>query len=164
MNRSTVRWSGSVPDEAMALVAEMLRALESAQSQIEVLQGQVATLIVRQGLGGTVIGQPENDGDDNIGEWVDWLIERYELSEVVPACWAQHSPIREELSALRAAHAGALDELQARPSDLLAWHEGLQRGLTRIREWDRDKCRTRGHRGDSSHPPALDRSITVNRS
>ncbi len=153
-----------MPDDTTALVAEMLRALESAQSQIEVLQGQVATLIVRQGLGGTVISQPDSDSDANIGEWVDWLIERYELSEAVPACWAQHSPIREELSALRAAHAGALDELQARPSDLLAWHEGLQRALSRIREWDRDKCRTRGHRRESSHPAAEDRSIAVNRS
>ncbi len=137
----------TITDDIPAVMNQMLHALEAAQSQIEVLQSQVATLIVRQGLGGTLLNEPAQEGDDSLEPWVSWLIGEYELGETIPACWARHSPIRAELAALHGAHVGAVDDLQSRQSDLLAWHEGLQRSLSRIREWDRDKCRTRGHSG-----------------
>lgn len=132
-------------DDSSLLLAEVMRALEAAQSQIEVLQGQVALLIARQALGGTVVGQEQGAPDRDFTAWVTWLLDTYQLEEAVPSCWDQHSPVQEELQALRVAHAGATDDLQARPSDLLAWHEALQRSLSRVREWDRDKCRSHGH-------------------
>jgi hypothetical protein len=79
--------------------------------------------------------------------WVDWLRRHYGLEDEVPDCWSEHRSIREELLALRLAHAAAYDDADARPTDPLLWHDALTRVVQRIREWDKQRCRSRGHQG-----------------
>lgn len=79
------------------------------------------------------------------GSWVDWLRDTYELHEDIPECWEEHNSIRLELSALRLAHAAAYDDPAAPATEPLAWHERLQQSLERIKHWDRERCRSRGH-------------------
>ena len=81
--------------------------------------------------------------------WVDWLIDRYGLAEQVPACWASHPPLVEELAALHTAWFGAYRHPQAQPADGIYWHDGLERVLGRIRDWDRLGCRTGPHQPDT---------------
>ncbi|MGH3804480.1 MAG: hypothetical protein ACRDTD_30945, partial [Pseudonocardiaceae bacterium] len=59
-------------------------------------------------------------------EWVQWLRETYEFSQgQFPACWYRHSAVREELTALMAAHKAAYRGdagADAYRSDMTAWH------------------------------------------
>lgn len=133
-----------MPATGQPLLDQLVSAIEQMQSQIEALQGQVATLTIQQRLGGTPIDEQASASDELV-RWVAWLIKRYGLDETIPGCWAEHAPIHEELSALRSAHAGAYDAIEGRANDLLQWHEALQRCLSRVRDWDKAKCRARGH-------------------
>lgn len=81
--------------------------------------------------------------------WVDWLVDRYDVSELLPACWQRHDPMVEELTALYAAWNAAYIEADARGFDPLYWHDGLDRSLARLREWDRQGCRDGALRDDS---------------
>lgn len=84
--------------------------------------------------------------------WVGWLVDRYGLGELVPPCWYRHGAIVEELTALYAAWNAAYVEPDARGFDPLYWHDGLDRMLARLREWDRQGCRDGAHRDDSPAP------------
>lgn len=84
--------------------------------------------------------------------WVDWLVDRYGLGELVPSCWNRHSAMVEELTALCAAWNAAYVEPDARGFDPLYWHDGLDRMLARLREWDRQSCRDGSHREDNPAP------------
>jgi hypothetical protein len=84
--------------------------------------------------------------------WVDWLVHRYGLDELVPSCWHRHGPMIEELTALYAAWNAAYADAEARGFDPLYWHDGLDRLLARLREWDRQGCRDGAHRDDSPAP------------
>ncbi|WP_280405114.1 hypothetical protein [Nocardia brasiliensis] len=59
-------------------------------------------------------------------DWVGWLRATYQLGSRVPGCWFQHDCVREELTALMAAHTAAYwcnDETAELPSeDQAAWH------------------------------------------
>ncbi|MGX1778377.1 hypothetical protein ACWIGW_40160 [Nocardia brasiliensis] len=59
-------------------------------------------------------------------DWVDWLRNTYQLGSRVPGCWFQHDCVREELTALMAAHTAAYwgnDESVDLPGeDQVAWH------------------------------------------
>lgn len=81
-------------------------------------------------------------------DWTDWLRDRYQLHERIPACWYAHGPLIEELSALRSAWLGALLDPHARLDDPARWHEQLEHCLERIREWDRSGCSDGTHRPD----------------
>ena len=58
----------------------------------------------------------------------------------------------EELTALYAGWYTAYLDIDARGFDPLAWHEALNRTLNRVREWNRQGCRSDAHRED---PAAL---------
>lgn len=74
-------------------------------------------------------------------EWVAWWVDRYELgAKIIPACWASHGPLVEELAALRSAWS-----LSFQPGDEgagpLGWHERQALLLGRIEQrWYRHQC------------------------
>ena len=61
-----------------------------------------------------------------LAEWVQWLRATYQFTQGhFPACWYRHTAVREELTALMAAHKAAYAD-DAGPgayrSDMTAWH------------------------------------------
>ncbi|GLZ00833.1 hypothetical protein [Actinoplanes sp. NBRC 103695] len=78
-------------------------------------------------------------------DWVGWAVDRYQLVEELPACWYQHPPLIEELSALAAAWHTAYDN--AAPADgPLLWHERFARARLRLRDFDDyTRCRNGTH-------------------
>jgi hypothetical protein len=88
--------------------------------------------------------------------WVTWLHDRYELSteERLPHCWAEHSGLVEELSALKAWH----DEIygSAQPSGQAAryWHAELRQTITAALTFYASGCRV-GHHGGTPATPQL---------
>lgn len=89
-------------------------------------------------------------------DWTDWLRDRYQLHEQIPACWYAHGPLLEELSALRTAWVGAYLDPHARLQDPSHWHEQLGGTLERLREWDRTGCADGHHRPDQALPGDTD--------
>ena len=126
------------------LVDHLATAVEAIEDRLDTLQENLALLAARIGLGAKPLTD-QTPPPATLATWVSWLIEHYGLGEAIPACWEQHPPIVEELKALNVAWVGANDPIDGRPPDALLWHEALQRSIGRIREWDRTKCRTRGH-------------------
>lgn len=85
---------------------------------------------------------------EELRAWVDWLITRYVLDEQIPPCWSRHGAMIEEFTALYAGWYTAYLDIDARGFDPLAWHEALARTLSRVREWNRQGCRSDAHRED----------------
>jgi hypothetical protein len=81
-----------------------------------------------------------------VSGWVTWLVERYDLAEVVPACWWRHGAITEELTALWVAWVTAYEDPEAERDAPLSWHESFASARARIGEWDRLGCARDGHR------------------
>lgn len=81
-------------------------------------------------------------------DFTDWLRDRYQLHERIPACWYAHGPLVEEISALRTAWVGAYLDPHARLDQPADWHQLLERTLDRIRDWDRSGCADGSHRPD----------------
>ncbi|MBM2623379.1 hypothetical protein JIG36_48585 [Actinoplanes sp. LDG1-06] len=78
-------------------------------------------------------------------DWVGWFVDRYHLTEEIPACWPQHPPLVDELTALAAAWHSCYDD-NAHPDGPLLWHERLTRARDRLREWDDyNRCRNGTH-------------------
>src|SRR5688572_17783431 len=101
------------------------------------------------------------DNDPKLTKWVTWLIERYELGDVLPACWAQHGAIVEELDALRI---GWIDLVDQGSGDLgpAQWHDYLHRALDRI---DGPRWRTYldgNHRSTEGPPCKPTKRLAVN--
>lgn len=95
------------------------------------------------------------DAWTSLTNWVDWLTDRYQLENTIPACWYRHGALIEELDALHAAWQGAYHDPQARPTDPANWHELLARGLSRIHEWDHYGCASGNHHEEPApHPDA----------
>jgi hypothetical protein len=87
--------------------------------------------------------------------WVDWLIDRYALDDTIPDCWYRHSPMVDELDALRAAWTAAYLDPAAQPTEAGHWLDRLQRTLERLRAWDRYGCAAGTH-----HEEIATQSIT----
>jgi hypothetical protein len=81
--------------------------------------------------------------------WVTWLIDRYELviEDRLPACWAQHPGLVEELRALRAWRTEIYDGSQPQAGQAARyWHAELERVLHAAATRYAAGCRA-GHRG-----------------
>ena len=87
----------------------------------------------------------------SVKRFVDWLVPRYELSELIPPCWWQHGSFVEELTALWVSWTAAYLDEEASLDAPLAWHERFAACRTRLVEWDKLACGQRGHRDP---PPA----------
>jgi hypothetical protein len=77
-----------------------------------------------------------------LGRWVGWLVDRYDVGQVIPPCWPNHGAMIEELSALRLAWQAAYENARADPGQPLQWHVGLDLLLRRFeRRWAVERCR-----------------------
>lgn len=95
------------------------------------------------------------DAWKELAGWVDWLTDRYQLEEALPACWYRHGALVEELDALRVAWNGAYQNPGATPTDPATWHEHLTRALAHIHDWNRFGCTASTHHEDTT-PTATD--------
>ncbi len=138
----------------------------SVQDEILLLRAQVDYLLERFADQPALTDRPVNwaaldvhaaaEQWDLLTDWTHWLRQRYQLQESIPACWYAHSPMVEELSALRTAWAGAYLAPDAQLGDPLGWHDALDRATYRIRQWDRNGCRDGTHRPDMKVPDDTD--------
>jgi hypothetical protein len=72
---------------------------------------------------------------ERLAEWISWIAARYDLDhKVIPACWAKHGALVEELSALRTFWESCFQD-DAGPSEPLAFHRDLTLALRRLRDW-----------------------------
>lgn len=81
-----------------------------------------------------------------LNSFVDWLVRRYDLADVIPHCWYRHGALIEELSALWASWTAAYLDPGAEPAAPIVWHERFAASRERISCWDRMACAPRGHR------------------
>ena len=91
--------------------------------------------------------------------WVAWLYDRYELSveDRLPRCWARHSGLVEELSALKAWREEIYSGPQPSGQAARYWHAELRQVLHAATSQYALGCRT-GHRGNvrlAAEDPAL---------
>jgi hypothetical protein len=79
--------------------------------------------------------------------WVDWLTGRYGLDHrTVPACWAEHGGLVEELSALHDVWVASYDQT-ATPLAPLGWHANFAAARQGLTDWvARAGCRPNEHR------------------
>jgi hypothetical protein len=126
------------------------------RAQVDYLLGRLADA---DGLGASPVAWCALDREQarqewaSLAGWVDWLIDRYGLTETIPACWYRHPAVLEELSALRCGWLGAFEDPTARAADGVTWHDMLERVMARIREWDRSGCAAGRHRDDVTLTP-----------
>jgi hypothetical protein len=154
-------WPGS-DDEFLdpKLVAEALADLASGQAE---LQDAVARLVAGSDTelrDGRWTWRYLDDAAasalmDELRDWVEWLIERYELHDdrhAIEPCWTEHPVAVEELTALMVAWKAEFGPGQHRVSaGPIAWHANwLWPTLERVNE----TCGTRRCRRATRHKPA----------
>jgi len=85
---------------------------------------------------------------EELDDWTRWLVNRYALDHrVVPACWAEHGAILEELSALHTAWQTAYAQ-DAKGDAPMEWHTHFALARQRLTDWvSRTGCRPGEHRG-----------------
>ena len=75
-----------------------------------------------------------------LAEFVGWLVERYDLGDVIPACWWCHGAITEELTALWLSWIVAYADPEAEPDACRLYGTRDSRGAVRASpsgtEWD----------------------------
>jgi hypothetical protein len=65
----------------------------------------------------------------HLREWVTWLRDRYPIAKRVPACWAEHPEVVEELTALWLAWHAAYEKVDAPLTAPAEWHDRWLPGL-----------------------------------
>lgn len=71
-----------------------------------------------------------------LGEWVGWLRSRYPIAEQLPPCWAEHSELVEELTALHVVWNAAYRDPQAHATASAEFHDRWLPGvLARVKAW-----------------------------
>lgn len=95
----------------------------------------------------TLSAEETDDALAELEDWIDWLRDRYHLDQRhLPACWALHGELIEELSALHTAwqHSYAPDADGSAP---LRWHDAFEVCRERLLDWvARTGCRPDSHR------------------
>lgn len=83
--------------------------------------------------------------------WVDWLAWRFSLDHrTIPACWHEHGPVVEELSALYTSWQDAYTD-SADATAPLHWMAQFAAARDRLRDWvSLTGCRADEHRPTSS--------------
>ena len=87
-------------------------------------------------------------GRHPLANWVEWLVEQYELWERIPQCWSKHPAAVAELQVMLDLHDGttvAPDVAQA----IAGWHDQLGRVLDRLSHSPAARCVQQGE-----HRPA----------
>lgn len=105
-------------------------------------------------------GLPEDkftEAATTLREFVEWLVERYEISTgTIPNCWYRHPPLVEELSALRAAWDVSFDVDMDGGLGPIGWHERFALAIPRIKAFYGGGCARNGHQPPSAKPAAVD--------
>jgi len=107
----------------------------------------------------TLTGAAADELLTRLSDWVTWLRSRYPLARVIPACWARHPELVEELTALHLAWAAAYTDPTAAPTAPADWHTHyLPAALERIPGWgvhctDTHRPRPPGVYADGPHTP-----------
>jgi len=103
-------------------------------------------------LGVVVVNWRDADQDQateallELSGWVAWMVARYNLTrQRIPDCWAEHTDLIEELSALHTAWRVAFDQTDGGYGPI-GWHERLAAALSRTAFHDRCPA---GHRPDT---------------
>ena len=95
------------------------------------------------------------DAWNNLRDWVEWLIQRYDVPDVViPDCWWRHGDLTEELSALYAAWVASFDSTDSGYGPV-GWHERWSPAKDRLRKHYNGQCKN-GHKTATPRtmPPA----------
>ncbi len=95
-----------------------------------------------------------------LAEWVDWVRQRYPLARRIPACWADHPEIVEELTALWLAWQAAYTEPDPLLTAAADWHDRwlpgvlhrLQHGPFALDCADQHQPRPTSAYADPAHP------------
>ena len=134
----------------------------SLEDEILLLRAQVDYLLERLAEAPALAERPVNwaslDAEQAaeqwalLSAWTDWLRDRYQLHESLPACWHSHGAMVEELAALRSAWVTAYLDPHASPADPASWHDLLDRTRHRLHSWDRNGCADGTHRPDLEMP------------
>lgn len=95
----------------------------------------------------TLSADETDDALAELEDWIDWLRDRYHLDHRhLPHCWALHSELIEELSALHTAWQQSYAP-DADGSAPLRWHDAFDAGRQRLLDWvARTGCRPDNHR------------------
>ena len=83
-----------------------------------------------------------------LDEWVTWLVATYKLASVLPPCWPEHPGLREELTGLRVAWAGAWSPGSSHEA-IVIWHEKLFHARARMLDGNWGCPRCDGHHDDT---------------
>ena len=78
-----------------------------------------------------------------LADWVEWLVDQYELWERVPPCWWRHPAVVGELQVVHDVHEAltvAADLAQA----MAGWHDQLGRVLDRLSHSPATACARHG--------------------
>lgn len=89
----------------------------------------------------------EEEGWQQLEEWVEWLRGAYRLDNKVLPCWWKHINISMELAALKASWDtayGATANLE-RPTGPGEWHHYLDLGLSRMERYWNGSCSSGNH-------------------
>ena len=78
-----------------------------------------------------------------LADWVEWLVDQYELWDRIPPCWSCHPAVVAELGVMHDLHEAvtvAPDLAQA----MAGWHDQLGRVLDRISQSPSANCARHG--------------------
>ncbi|PXX53444.1 hypothetical protein DFR70_12755 [Nocardia tenerifensis] len=98
---------------------------------------------------------------EELTDWVDWLRTTYQLGSRIPGCWYRHPSVREELTALMAAHYAAYycdcESPDLPTEEPIAWHtQWLWPTVERLtRNSDFSGCRPENCRFTTQPQPTL---------
>lgn len=87
----------------------------------------------------------EPDGLDRhpLADWVEWLVDQYELWERIPPCWCRHPAVVAELQVMH----DIWETLTVAPDlaqAMAAWHDQLGRVLDRLSHSPATACTRHG--------------------
>lgn len=85
-----------------------------------------------------------SDSDRNpLAEWVEWLVDQYELWDRIPSCWSRHPAIVAELQVMHELHEAVMVAPDA-ASAMAGWHDQFGRVLDRISQSPAARCARHG--------------------
>jgi hypothetical protein len=122
------------------LASEITDSVADLHSRLESTEDTASGISARSGIGAEPKGVMAwcwrylgPQGSDalwaELAGWVGWIRHRYPLARRVPACWAQHPELVEELTALWLAWHASYTERDAPLTGPIDWHDRWLPGL-----------------------------------
>lgn len=92
--------------------------------------------------------QRPNSDRHPLADWVEWLVDQYELWDRIPPCWSEHSAVGAELRVMHELHE-AVTIAPDLASAMAGWHDQLGRVLDRISQSPAARCARHGEHRQS---------------